>query len=51
MTLPKMGRKKQNKKTKCAKCNKTFEINQDEIIVTGKRKTIACPYCGEEQTL
>lgn len=51
MTLPKMGRKKQNKKTKCAKCNKTFEINQDEIIVTGKRKTISCPNCGEEQTL
>ena len=41
----------ENKQTVCPKCNKTFEINQDEIIVTGKRKTISCPNCGEEQTL
>ena len=25
--------------------------SEDEIIVTGKRKTISCPNCGEEQTL
>ena len=51
MTLPHAGRKRQKKRTKCTNCNKTFEINQDEIIVIGKKKTIACPNCGEEQTL
>ena len=51
MTLPKMGRIKKTKTKKCKNCNKTFEIEKDEIIVSGKKKTIACPNCGEEQSL
>lgn len=51
MTLPKMGRIKKAKAKKCKKCNKTFEIEQDEIIITGKKKMITCPNCGEEQSL
>lgn len=45
------GRKKPKRTKKCKNCNKTFEIEQDEIIITGKRKTITCPNCGEEQSL
>ena len=45
------GRVRKIKTKKCQKCSRTFEINQDEIITIGKKKTIVCPNCGNEQSL
>ena len=51
--LPNNGKSKKQKLKlkKCKYCNKTFAINQEDIISTGKRKTIICNFCEKEQVL